>query len=103
MVLARCIRRCWDSQATKRYFIGAIADFPEDHVFLTMKNPCFQIIKPEDIAKTEQDRDAKVQQMGQMIADLQKQIVKEESPPTTVVVPVEHPQEEPVKPKRRKR
>jgi len=81
MPLAKCIRRCWDSQATKRYYPGDIADFPEDHVFIKGKIKCFEIVTPDQISKTQQDTDAKIIQMAQMIADLKKRLDEEGAPP----------------------
>jgi len=73
-MLARCIRRCWDSQTTKRYFIGNVDDLPEDHIFLTMKNPCFEKVKPEDLVRNQNEAQVQLQKAFEMIADLTKKI-----------------------------
>jgi hypothetical protein len=74
MVLAKCIRNCWDSQATKQYLMGSMAELPEDHVFLTMKNPCFQIITADELNKSKEDLDSRFTQMAAVIAQLMKQV-----------------------------
>lgn len=74
MPLAICITKCWDSQATKLYYPGNVADLPEDHVFLKGKIKCFEPISLDEISKSHQDIDAKIKQMGAMIADLKEKV-----------------------------
>jgi len=50
------------------------AEFPADHVFLAGKFPCFELISLDEISKSHQDTDAKIQQMGAIISDLSKKI-----------------------------
>ena len=47
MPAAKCIRRCWDSQATKRYWPGMIEDLDANHIFL--KKGCFELITKEEM------------------------------------------------------
>jgi hypothetical protein len=86
MPLSRCIRRCWDSQTTKRYFIGAVEDLPENHVFLTMKNPCFVAMSAEDISTSQQDTDAKIRHLSKKIDKLD---AKKGEEPLEMMVDVE--------------
>ena len=41
MPKVKCIRRCWDSQKTQRYYPGNIADLPSDHPLVKAK--CFEV------------------------------------------------------------
>lgn len=76
MPLARCITKCWDSQLTKLYYPGDVAEFQEDHIFIKGKIQCFQIIGQDELSKTPQETDAKLQQMATKIADLTKKVEK---------------------------
>ncbi len=73
-MLAKCVRRCWDSQTTRRYYIGMIEDLPESHIFLTMKTPCFVPLTAEDMTKSQEGPGAKVAQMAALVADLTKKV-----------------------------
>lgn len=44
MPLAKCIRRCFDSQLTRRYWPGDQDEMAEDHVFI--KTGCFVFVDP---------------------------------------------------------
>ena len=80
MPLVRCIRRCWDSQLTKRYFQGDIADYPEDHVFLTGKIKCFELVKPEDLVTTHAEAQVQLKKAFEMIGDLNRKIEGDKIP-----------------------
>lgn len=75
-MLGKCVRRCWDSQTTMRYYIGTIADLPEDHVFFKMANPCFVPLTPDDLQKSADSPDAKVTQMAKMLQKQGEEIAK---------------------------
>ena len=74
MPLVKCIRRCWDSQLTRRYYPGDIADYPEDHVFLTGPIKCFQLVNPKEIAKSDEDPNTKISQIAEMVEGFAKHI-----------------------------
>lgn len=74
MILAKCIRDCWDSQLAKQYFKGNIAELPEDHVFLTGKIKCFEILTADDLNRSKEDLDSRFTQMGTVIAKLMKEV-----------------------------
>lgn len=74
MPLVRCIRACWDSQITKQYFNGDIADYPLDHVFLAGKTKCFEVVKPEDLEMGKSDAQVQLKKAFEMIGDLSRKI-----------------------------
>ena len=45
MPVARCVRRCWDSQIPRRYWPGDQDEISPDHVFI--KTGCFVFIDPK--------------------------------------------------------
>ncbi len=78
MPLARCIRPCWDSQKTKLYSQGDIADYPEDHIFITKK--CFEFVKPEDLMTNQAEAQVQIQKAFEMIGELNKKIEGDKVP-----------------------
>ena len=72
MPLAKCIRRCWDSQATKRYWEGDVTDMPENHPLIKAK--CFVILTAEEVAKGKEQTQTQLTKAFEMIAELTKKI-----------------------------
>jgi len=71
-MLARCVARCWDSQATKRYWMGDVADLPEDHDFF--KAGHFVKVEPKDMVESNNDLKLQLMKSFEMIAELQKEL-----------------------------
>ena len=46
MPVAKCVRRCWDSQLTRRYWPGDRDEIAVDHPLV--KAGCFQFLNPVD-------------------------------------------------------
>src|SRR3989304_2545572 len=74
MPLARCIRPCWDSQATRHYSQGDVADLPEDHVFLAGRIKCFELVKPEDLVTNQAEAQVQLKKAFEMIGELNRKI-----------------------------
>lgn len=55
MPKVKCIRRCWDSQRTQRYYPGMIDDLPADHPLVKAK--CFEMA--EEVVQVEFPSDKK--------------------------------------------
>ena len=72
MPLVRCVRRCWDSQATKRYWQGDVSDLPLDHPLVKAK--CFEIVKAEDLVRDQNEANTQLRKAFEMIAELTKEI-----------------------------
>jgi hypothetical protein len=74
MPLARCIRPCWDSQTTRHYSQGNVADLPEDHVFLAGRIKCFELVKPEDLITNQGEAQVQLKKAFEMIGELSRKI-----------------------------
>lgn len=72
LMLGRCVRRCFDNQTTKRYFIGMTDDLPENHIFFTMKDPCFIPLTADDIGRGNQDPNVKIAQLAAVVQKMGK-------------------------------
>jgi len=71
---------CWDSQLTKRYSLGDIADYPKDHVFLTGKIKCFEPVRPEDLVTSQVEAQVQIKKAFEMISDLSKKVETDKAP-----------------------
>ena len=45
MPVARCVKRCWDSQIPRRYWPGDTDNMEPDHVFI--RTGCFVFVEPQ--------------------------------------------------------
>ena len=82
MPLAKCVRRCWDSQLTRRYWPGDQDDLSSDNPLV--KAGCFQFMEKVEYRLPEPPK-----------------VEPEPVRAQTVVIPEVHPDENPPEPKKK--